>query len=180
MTKCLAECPNTVLCEHGYCWETVAGFEDYTVNDQGDIFSRKSGRFLAKRKNPAGYREAALFNPKRKNIGLHRIVAAAFLPNPGSLPQVNHIDGNPLNNTATNLEWCTPSHNTQHAYDTGLIDITKRKGSNHYKARLSFEDVEQIRKYHATKTYGRTELANMYGITPNYVGDLVTRRRGWL
>lgn len=47
---------------------------------------------------------------------LHRLIATAFIPNPDNLPVINHIDGNPLNNSIDNLEWCTQSHNMQHAW----------------------------------------------------------------
>ena len=61
---------------------------------------------------------------------VHRIVAGAFIPNPMSKPFVNHIDGNKLNNDISNLEWVTASENTQHAYETGLMNKKQYECSN--------------------------------------------------
>lgn len=54
------------------------------------------------------------------------MVAIAFIDNPLNFPQVNHKDGNKLNNNINNLEWCTNSENTQHGYDNHLYKFKKR------------------------------------------------------
>ena len=56
---------------------------------------------------------------------VHRLVCEAFLPNQDNLPVINHKDLNPLNNHVSNLEWCTLSHNVQHAWDNGAFVNSK-------------------------------------------------------
>lgn len=58
---------------------------------------------------------------KSRNKFIHRLMAETFLPNPKNKEQVNHIDGNKLNNNIDNLEWVTAKENSQHALKTGLI-----------------------------------------------------------
>jgi hypothetical protein len=58
---------------------------------------------------------------KRKCKLIHRLVAEAYVPNLENKPDVNHIDGNTLNNSAYNLEWVTKSENMQHAQNKGLL-----------------------------------------------------------
>ena len=79
---------------------------------------------------------------KPKNFFVHRLVALCFIPNPENKPEINHIDGHPLNNHVSNLEWCTRSENVQHAFDTGLMP----QGEDNLKALLSNEQVRYIRE----------------------------------
>ena len=66
-----------------------------------------------------------------KSYKAHRLVAIAFIQNKDNKYQINHIDGNKLNNSVENLEWCTASENIQHAWNTWLAKITKNKYERH-------------------------------------------------
>ena len=61
---------------------------------------------------------------------VHRLVAGAFIPNPMNKPFINHVDGNKLNNDISNLEWVTASENTQHAYESGLMNKKQYECAN--------------------------------------------------
>lgn len=64
-------------------------------------------------------------NYNRLCANVHRLVCEAFHPNTNNLPVINHKDGNSLNNKADNLEWCTISYNTQHAWDNGRFNKSR-------------------------------------------------------
>lgn len=102
----------------------------FKVFEDGTIF-RKSKRGIceapqSKSSRGGKYRVVSrTVNGKQINEYVHRLVAEAFVPNPKNKETVNHIDGNPSNNKATNLEWATSQENIQHAYDIGLIPTLK-------------------------------------------------------
>lgn len=94
-------------------WKQIDGYPDYLVSDNGRICSLKSG-LLKPRENSRGYMIVDIGGDTKR---LHRVVAKAFIPNPEEKETVNHKDGNPLNNVAGNLEWCTNSENQRHSLD---------------------------------------------------------------
>ena len=97
----------------------IEGFEKYEVSNLGKVRNIKSGRILKPFPNRDGYLGHSLCeNNKRKHLYLHRIIATAFIDNPGKKPQVNHIDENKLNNDLSNLEWCTAKENLIHGTRT--------------------------------------------------------------
>jgi hypothetical protein len=63
-----------------------------------------------------------VLNGKRKMHKIHRLVSMGFIENPNNKPQVNHKDGNKLNNHFNNLEWVTSKENAQHGWQNGLCE----------------------------------------------------------
>ncbi len=90
----------------------IQGYEGlYAVTEDGRIWSYRRKKFL-KPGVASGYLQAHLYiNGVEKVFYVHRLVAAAYLPNPDNLPEVNHRDENKQNNDVSNLEWCDHSYN---------------------------------------------------------------------
>lgn len=79
-------------------------------------------------------------NNKAYLRAVHRLVANAFIPNPNNKQTVNHIDGNPLNNCVSNLEWTTFSENQVHAYKHGLMKVKRNYFPKNCKAVKAYKD----------------------------------------
>lgn len=107
-------------------WKDCKHYEGlYEVSTIGRVKNKKTGKILKQCMESSGYYKVNLYKyGKVKNESVHRLVALTFIDNPDSKPQVNHIDGDKLNNEVTNLEWATQSENMKHAYDNGLHYIS--------------------------------------------------------
>lgn len=103
-------------------WREIAAFPNYEVSNLGNVRNKKTGKWLKQYLSP--YCEYLYINPrkdgKQRIVSVHRVTAIAWVPNPENKPQVNHLDGNKLNNRASNFAWATPSENMLHCYQTGL------------------------------------------------------------
>lgn len=101
----------------------------YSVSTEGRVRNDKTCKEVSQSTNSRGYNKVDLYsNGKRESHRTHRLVATAFIPNPDNKPQVNHIDGNKLNNNVDNLEWVDNSQNMLHAYQSGLHPRISSRG----------------------------------------------------
>jgi hypothetical protein len=109
---------------------------NYEVSDYGEVYSLQYGRpLILKQSEHKGYRRICLSKGnKRKQIGVHVLVARAFIPNPDNKPFVNHKDGNKRNNKVENLEWCSREENQKHSRDVlGNTNLGNRNGNHGYR-----------------------------------------------
>lgn len=105
-------------------WKDIGGFPNYQVSSKGRIKNIKTGRILTPIPDKDGYLRVHLNNDHTVRR-VHRLVGAAFIPNPDNKPQINHINGDKTDNTIENLEWCTIRENNIHALNSGLRNISK-------------------------------------------------------
>lgn len=98
--------------------ELMASGRWLCVDQNGNVYRKTQTDMqpLPKYKRKGGYEYVLVSaNGTRKKISVHRLVAMAFHENPNKYPVVNHIDGNPSNNRASNLEWVDDSTNQLHS-----------------------------------------------------------------
>lgn len=135
----------------GELWVPIRGTDyEYFVSNMGRVLSRKflghpkwgllsPARSGKSAKSGHGYLQVVLYvNGKKLRPKVHRLVAEHFILNPSGLPQVNHINGDTLDNRAKNLEWCTNTYNQRH-YQA-------------HRGKLSREKVDRIRAEFETWT----------------------------
>lgn len=134
---------NEVEIIDGEEWKTIFDFPNYEVSNKGNIRSKeyndslghlRSSKKLKKQVNNCGYEYVILSSKeeKHKTLTVHRIVAKTFIPNPEEKEDVNHIDGNKLNNNVNNLEWTTTQENIIKRYEIGI-------DGNNYKRVSQFD-----------------------------------------
>lgn len=105
-------------------WKQIPNLP-YEISSLGKIRNLQ-GKVLKTYVQNSGYEQIKInYQGLHIHKSIHRLVAEAFIPNPLNRPCVNHIDGNKLNNTVNNLEWCTNSENILHARKTGLNPYNK-------------------------------------------------------
>jgi DNA-binding CsgD family transcriptional regulator len=140
----------------------------YSVNIEG-VVKNLDGLHMKPALNGGGYLYVTLFKDgKRYNKMLHRLVAETFIPNPENKPQVNHIDGNKLNNVIENLEWNTQFENMNHSVEIG----SSPRGEKSYLAKLSEKEVIAIRELYAGNVT-TTELSDIFGVNRGTISGIV-------
>jgi hypothetical protein len=171
---------------------SIIGFKGYEVSNFGNVRSidrivlahngkRKlhlKGRLL-KQAIDDGYKKVALCIDKKLNTKrVHRLVAEHFCEKLNDKHEVNHIDGNKLNNKFDNLEWVSHSDNVKHAFDNGLMKALK--GSKNPNSKLTEKDVKEIREIASKKrNYNRIGLAKQYGVSDKHIQDIVNSKTLW-
>jgi DNA-binding XRE family transcriptional regulator len=139
-----------------------------------DFYVRVNEKILKPGFNGKYYQVHLCKNGKSPLFEISRLVAESFIINPENKPEVNHEDGNKLNNFANNLEWNTNSENQLHAYKTGLKSA---KGSKNGRSKLKESDIIKIKAMYNSGKYLQKEIASIYGVTRACIGHIINNTR---
>ena len=126
-------------------FKIIEEFPDYQISNLGNIKNKK-GQLLniGHRRSNSGYIQVRLSkNGKYYYRYIHRLLALAFIPNPNGYRTINHIDGNKLNNSISNLEWASDEMQQRHAF----LQSLKPHGQSFTREQL-FEIYDMFFKKH--------------------------------
>lgn len=119
----------------------------YKIKKDGTVYSLYYNKVMKPKVDRYGYPVVGLYKNKKKYYPtVHRLVALTYLPNPNNYNQVNHKDGNKLNNHVSNLEWCSAKHNIVHSY-------VHRLNSNCVRVRVKDVTTGEIKFWPSIKSF---------------------------
>lgn len=174
-------------------WEQIPGYKEYyqvsnlgrvrSLDREYFVDSEIKGKYtgtirgrILKQSIVNGYKRVTLFDNQhnKKGVNVHRIVLIAFV---GKSDLVcNHKDGNKENNCLDNLEWVTQAYNNRHARIEGLNNMY---GENHHQAKLTKDDVIEIRHLYESKDIKQNKLAKMFDVSATHINRIV-HNKCWL
>lgn len=162
----------------------IDGYERYLITRDANVYDTLRNRYISTWVDTVGYKQCYLKdeNGKKHSKRIHRLVAKAFVPNPNSYPQVNHKDGNKLNNELSNLEWVTNAQNTQHGYDNDLyhskhrchkINVYRKNGEflKTFKSIRSMCEELQVNRKTVTMILKGEKITNHYDYIFEYADE---------
>lgn len=150
----------------------IPGYRNYTVSKSGEVINTASNHSMSRQVNNCGYHRVELTRDrKQQRFLVHRLVAAAYIPNEDSLPQVNHLNGDKLDNRVENLEWCTASQNRKHSFRCLGQQPTKLFDEDHPQTKVTKAEIPALVERKKTMTY--RALGKEIGMHPKYLSKLL-------
>jgi len=165
-------------------WLDIKEYEGlYKVSSHGRVWSYPkkgkgghNGKMLSAGKDTNGYLKILLLkDKKRKTITIHRLVASAFIPNPNNYPIILHGDDNTANNYYKNLSWGTNKMNSEDMINKGRAN--KARGEKHGLAKLTEQQVLEIRAKYTGKYGEQKQLAIEYNIKHPAISEIISRKQ---
>jgi predicted XRE-type DNA-binding protein len=128
---------------------------NYILYSDGRVWSKYYKKILNPSIDAQGYLHTVI---NGKTLRIHKLIAEAFIPNPGNLQVIDHINNDKTDNRVENLRWCTQSQNIKWAREDGLV----KRGESRINSKLKESQVIEI--YTNPNGLNQDELAKQFGV----------------
>ena len=120
---------------------TLKKFPDYSIFENAVIKNNKTRNYITGTIE-SNYRCVSIKDKygKRRKCRVHRLLGICFIENPNNKPIIDHIDGNSINNSLSNLRWVDRKENN--------VNTRKRKNATSIYKGVSWSKTTQ--KWQAT------------------------------
>lgn len=161
-------------------WKPVPGYEGiYLASNLGRVMrtapakGTQIGRILAPYVTEFGYGQISLRDKdgNSRRVFVHTVVMAAFNGHCPIGKEVNHIDGDKLNNKLENLEYLSRSEHMRHSID--VLGLYKHKRASGKRPIIPDRDVIEIRRLHSTGEFSQMKLSRMFGCSQSSIGRII-------
>ena len=146
--------------------------KNYEISPDGIIRNIKTKKIKSQYIGSTGYYMITIsHNNKSKPHRVHRLLMITYKENPKNYKEINHIDGNKLNNSIDNLEWCDHLANMKHAFMMGLTNNTGEKNG---MAKLRSENIPVIRKL-LNDGLSQYKIAKIFNVSRSTIMNIKNR-----
>lgn len=158
-------------------WKEIINHPNYEINELGQVKNKIKGNLLTPFKTTNGYLRIRISD--KGAYQLHYLIALHFIDNPNNYTEINHINGNKLDNSIENLEWSNRSLNMIHAYNKGLAKNTfkNNKGENHYNSKLKKEDIIKIKEM-LKNNITQVEISRQFNVSKQTISN-IKNNKNW-
>lgn len=150
-------------------WKDLLEHNNYEISNYGNIKNKTTRHILKPQIKSGGYAYIGLrIDGTKKHYSLHRLVVKYFVSGEKEYFEVNHIDGNKLNNRFDNLEWISHKENMKHAHDSGL--------NNKFTRNSKLTETQVLEIFNSRSLKGAVQLAKEYNVNVTTIRDIINRK----
>lgn len=157
-------------------YRPVPSYPRYQAGADGSLIG-PSGKILSGGLDTDGYRQVLIYRTGMSRVcrKIHGLICEAFHgPRPSPKHHAAHIDGDKLNNSASNLRWSTAKENIADKLTHGTV--TRTLGEINGQAKLTAGQVSEIRSRYWCQQLTQRELAEEYGVKQPTISNIISRR----
>ena len=141
-------------------FKKVDGYDGLYVTEDGKAYAVREIILSERVEDDGQYKRTT---QQYSSEPFHRIMAKTFIPNPKELKEVDHIDGNPMNNTLSNLQWITTeANNAKQSFNPRYrhTGVSYEKDRDKYRGYIYMKENGKKKRYRTGRYDTKEEAAN--------------------